>query len=240
MSRFLGTHATVCALAVMVTALAACTEPTLSADGGVEEDIEAPPAPEDVVDTTDDALAEQLSVTRHTVASAIEQLGRAAEADTLPAARTAAEEALALLLDDPATSSSTPALLPSESAERDVAGGQDDGLTTLLTLARDAGGSLGGQTIEVLRDPIAGDLGAWERDAAGVIDGVRGAITGNRDLDDLEEEVRELPGDATRALAWTLLAIDANDRDAVAAYAERGVVHLDFVLTALDQLPGAA
>jgi ribosomal protein L11 methyltransferase len=35
--------------------------------------------------------------------------------------------------------------------------------------ARDVGGSFGNTVVDLLRDPVAGDLGAWQRDAAGVL-----------------------------------------------------------------------
>lgn len=218
----------------MVVVLAACTEPALLPDAA--NDPESPQTPDAAEDPSREQLTGHIDVLRETVAAASEQLRAAASADTPADARSAVQDALGRLLDDPAVSGTDLALLPAASADREVAGDQDDGLTTLLTLARDTGGALGDRTIEALRHPIAGDLGAWERDAAGVVDSVERTIATSRDLDVLEDAIRELPGDATRALAWTMLASRASDRDAIAAYAERGAVHLDFVLAALDQL----
>jgi hypothetical protein len=48
--------------------------------------------------------------------------------------------------------------------------------------------------------------------------------------------VLELPGEGTRALAWALLTADPPTPADVAAYAERGVTHLDLILAAVDGL----
>jgi hypothetical protein len=65
---------------------------------------------------------------------------------------------------------------------------------------------------------------------------VRATTTAAGDLAAREQAVLELPGEGTRALAWALATADARDRDTAAAYAERGIAHLDIILLAIDDL----
>jgi hypothetical protein len=218
----------------LVLALAwGCTEPLLEELPPEPEAGEAAPAPV-VTGDQDDELLGAIDTMLASIATISDELTAARGASEPAAARSAAESALRALLDD--GEPGPLALLPSTEVDRTGASETRDVLTATLTAARDAGGPLGRATVEVLRDPLAGDLGAWERDPAGVVATVEAAITSSGDLEVLEAAVLDLPGDATRALAWTLLATRAERSDELTAYAERALAHLGIVGSALGQL----
>jgi hypothetical protein len=95
--------------------------------------------------------------------------------------------------------------------------------TPALSAARQAGGSLGDQVVGVLRDPVAGDLGTWERDPPGMIAQAEAVADPDTPLEELDDAVLVLGGDALRALTWALLAAEADDLELAHAYGERGV-----------------
>jgi hypothetical protein len=227
----------------LAVALAGCAEPV--APDPVPGDDDAAPLESEVLDPAADELLASLAVLREGVQAARDELAEAASADELSAATAAADRALALLLDDPsrtieATDDGVRPLFPAVTAERTEPELQDDALSSTVSLARDAGGDVGRATVETLRDPIAGDLGAWERDAEGVVARAReatdvsGSLSGQ--LDTVSERVAALDGDGVRALAWTFAAADARDLDDVQLAAERASAHLGVVLVALDLL----
>jgi hypothetical protein len=210
----------------------ACAEPALpdTPQGeGAEQPVEAS-AP----DPARDALLAQLGDLRATVANARDELAAALEPADAATARRAGDRTLAWLLEG-AGDEDVAALFPSTTTERGDLG-SDDVLTLTLTAARDAGGTLGRSALELLRDPVAGDLGTWQRDPAGVIASVQATTDAAGDLAARERAVLELPGEGTRALAWTLLTAEARSTDDAAAYAERGIAHLDLILAAIDDL----
>lgn len=224
-------------LALLVPGLTGCAEPSLPTEPETS-DVEAPtetPIP-------DPDRAELVGVVGDLVVSlerARDLLAEAAEAAEPGAARRAAGQALAQLvvgLGDGEPEGH--AVFPSVTTEeRGGSGDADDALTLALTAANDAGGTLGDEVSDVLRDPLAGDLGSWQRDPAGLVDLARqvGADTG--DLDGMDAAVRELPGEGTRAIAWAMLAAEAQGDD-VTTYAERGATHLDFALEAMQAALG--
>ncbi len=217
--------------------LAGCTEPVAPVEDGTS-DTQAEPVP--TVENEDDAqLREQIEVLRAAVTAAQEGLTEAQGADTLTGATGGARSALAALLSDGAGGTGgtdRPALLPAMTSQRGDAVVPDDVLTTTLTMAQDRGGALGTRTAEVLRDPIAGDLGAWQRDAGGMVDLARSAAAATTNVDALEQRILHLTGEATRALAWTFVAADASSTELARAAAERGNAHLAIIEAALDQL----
>ncbi len=225
-------------LALVALALG-CAEPDVSEPPPPAEDEQAEPPTADVLDPTTDALRAQLESLRTLVAGARDQLTAAAEADTAGTAARSAQAALALLLAEP-DANRDPALFPAVTAERGAVEETTDVLTATLTLARDAGGDLGRATVEALRDPVAGDLGAWERDAEGMVATARATTTTGRPLaaavDEVTAEVLLLEGDGTRALAWTLAAAEADTLEDVRTAAARAGSHLGVVLVALDLL----
>lgn len=224
--------------AASVAVLAACAEPDLSDPEAADE---APTEVEDpVLDPARDTLIEEVDALRATVVAASDALDAVMSASDVAAARTAGRTATANLVDDPAVSRGAEAtgrpVFPVRTDERGSAGEDDDALTALTTAARNASGPLGGAVTDLLRDPIAGDVGAWSRDPAGMVDLARTAASSSTELPELERAILELPGEGTRALAWCLLVSDASDLEAAAAYAERGQAHLDLIVAAIDAL----
>jgi hypothetical protein len=221
------------ALVLALALLLGCTEPAAveTAPEGAEDPVEA-----EILDPTSDELRILLDEVLTTVERGRDALRTASEASSQAELRAAADEALALLLDDSETAADPAALLPARTAERGTTGEQDDLLTTTLSLARDAGGTLGRATVETLRDAVAGDVGAWERDAEGVVANTEAAVTGVNDLDTATTNVLALEGDATRALAWTLLALQAPDLELAREAAARGAGHLGVVVVTIELL----
>jgi hypothetical protein len=225
--------ATLAAAAVVLTGVG-CTEPVLQdvEEGEPAEDPTPDPSEPDREALTDDlgelsALLEQVRT----------ELARAADATAPAEARAAGAAARALLIDDPTRpSGAAAALFPSVSADRGAVDDRTDLFTRLLTAAREAGGTLGGATLELLRDPLAGDLGAWEQDPEGLLAGIQAVARPGVPLDELDVEVLGLDGDGARAIAWVLLLEDTPDLELAAAYAERADLHTELVLMATDSL----
>lgn len=211
----------------------ACNEPELDDEPGAPAagapSSDEPPEPEH------EELLARIGDLEAAVGTAAEQLEEAATTDDPTAAGAAVNGALAALLDDPATTGGPPALLPATTTDRGGGGGTD-ALTATLTLARETGGELGTATLDTLRFPIAGDLGAWERDPEGMLAAVDEAVGRARSLEQREDAVLELPGDATRALAWTVAAERARTANDRRLAAERALAHLEVVAGALADL----
>lgn len=236
-----GMRAPAFSLVLLLTAGAvACAEPE-PAEPPAAEDIEAPAE----VATPEPERAELVAVIGELMASveqARDRLLEATSASRPAAARQAAERALAqLVVDGGRGSSEGHPVFPGVTSEaRGGSGEADDALTLALTAANDAGGTLGRDVADALRDPLAGDLGAWQRDPAGQVAFAQRVASGAGDLQEAEQAIFELPGDGTRAIAWAMLAADARSLADAAAYAERGATHLDFVLEALRAALGDA
>lgn len=228
------------AVALAVT-VSACTleEATPTA---VETTTSAPTAlGEDPPDPRVEALAEALTQLRESVRAAREALVAAGEGGGDAAG--AAETAVALLVaDEPLAEGAAPRspapLFPGGSTSREETIDYGDAFTTTLTQAR-AAGPAGADVVALLRDPLAGDVGTWQRDGEGMLDLIRTAARRTSDLDEAEARVAELPGEGAKALAWALLADSARDDELRAAFAERGVAHLDLVLAAIAELDDA-
>jgi hypothetical protein len=222
------------ALLLAALVAVACAEPALPDNPqgeGADQPLEAA-----TPDPARDELADQLADLRSRVAAIRDTFAAVGEASGAPEARRLGDEVAAQLAATSDTGSGdAPPLFPATTTERGSIDGEDL-VTRTLTAARDAGGELGRSALELLRDPIGGDLGSWQRDPAGVIATVRATATPGTPLEQLERAVLELPGEGTRALAWALLTADARDLDDARAYAERGVAHLDLIVQALDDL----
>jgi hypothetical protein len=220
------------AVLALVMALAACADPVDDTPGRGEA-AENPLGSEEP-DPARDALINEVDALVGLLSGARDRLAEAAEADGLTAAHAAADDVLERLIGDPGDG--PPALFPVETPDRGAGSEREDQLTAVLTVAREAGGRAGGDVREALRDLVAGDLGSWQRDADGMVDLVEATAMAGDTLEATEQEVFELPGEATRALAWTLLLERASDVDEARAYAERGAAHLDVAVTALTEL----
>jgi hypothetical protein len=223
---------------LLVVASTGCAEPALPE---AEQGEGAPqPVEAQIPEPGRDEVVAWLGELRTAVAAARDELAAAVETPDASAAQRGTR-AVALLIDAPGLdgddASVTP-VFPSTTTERGSIEGADDLLTVTSTAARDAGGELGRATLELLRDPLAGDLGTWQQDPAGVVTAVRAVADRRGELPALEQAVLELPGEGTRALAWALLTSEARDGEAAAAYAERGVAHLELILLGIDDLLG--
>ena len=190
------------------------------------------PTAGDELDTESLALVAEVAAVRELVAEIAAELETAADAGDLSTVREAAAAADGLLVADPGDDGR--ALFPGQAAERTERPDAEDAFTALLTQARDVGGPLGRSLVEVLRDPIAGDLGAWELDAPGAVANAREATAGVADEERATEQVLTLDGEAKRAIAWVALARSTEDVDLARAAAIRATDHLEVIDIALS------
>ena len=216
---------------MLVLAIPACADPVDAPDE--EGDAAQNPLGAEAPDPGREALVVEVERLRTLLASTSEHLSNATTAESAGALREETGAAIELLIGDP--SGEVTPLFPVETGERG-GGGSDDLLTNLLTVAREAGGSDGRDVRELARDLVAGDLGAWQRDADGMVAMVESIIAPGASLEETEQAVFELPGETTRALAWALLADDTDDLERAREYAERGATHLDVAVSAIDEL----
>jgi hypothetical protein len=126
-----------------------------------------------------------------------------------------------------------PGLLPAIEPDRGGLGSTDL-LTALVTLAGDVGGERSRVVLELVRDPMIGDLGAWQRDPLGVIGLVRTSVDGQRVPAQLDAALLELPGELPRALGYALALADARDVTLAEHAATRGAGRLGVVLIAIE------
>lgn len=221
--------------------LAGCSLPATETPAPDTDPTEAPVG-STTPDPARDQLVAEIDRLRATIVAAREAFAGALEATGPGAARSDAAAALELLVAPPGTDAADledgapRPLFPSEPAERDLPEDTADQLTLTLTQAREAGGSLGNTVVDLLRDPIAGDLGAWQRDATGVLASIDATIADASTLEEREAAVAELPGLGTRAIAWARLTEDAASTEDAVRYAERGVANLDVIIVTLDRL----
>ena len=224
-------HRLLPAVLVLLLAVAACADPV--DDPQQEGDAAENPLGADAPDPGREALVAEVERLRTLLASASEHLTSAAAAESSGQLRDETSAAVELLIGDPSGDASP--LFPVETGVRGGGGG-DDLLTNLLTVAREAGGDDGREVLELTRDLVAGDLGAWQRDADGMVAMVEATVTPGASLEETEAAVFELPGETTRALAWALLADDTGELERAREYAERGATHLDVTVSAIDEL----
>lgn len=192
------------------------------------------------------ALGLEVDALRTTVVAARDALVAVRDATSRQAAREAAERAVHTLTaaphlsgdldgDGTAADPRVDPLFPGPADAIDPDTSYGDVFSRVLTAARGAG-SAGRAVIELLRDPIAGSLAAWQEDAAGRLQAAED-VARISDVAAAEQRVaEELEGEATRALAWALLAVRARDLDVARAAGERGVVHLDLTLEGVDAI----
>lgn len=174
-----------------------------------------------------DALVDALGAVADRVAAVRERLDAAA-AD--PASEAGAE-ALRLLVGP--IEDGGPTLLPATAPDR-AGAGSDDLVTTLVTLGGDTGGQPGRVVLELARDPMLGDLGAWQRDPVGILTLLRSLADDAVDADGLEAALLAQPGELTRALGYTLVASGSDDPDLAAHAARQGSGRLGVVRIAVD------
>jgi hypothetical protein len=222
-----------------IVLLAACGVP-LPADVPTAQDPVAPSSDVDVLAPTGpviDALDAQLRELAARVTEARALLDAAAATPADADAQGAA--AVAALLG---TDGSGPGVLPA--IEPDRAGqGSDDLVTGLVTLAGDLGGPASRIVLELVRDPLVGDLGAWQRDPVGVIELLRtlaatavtdAAQTGRADVASLDASLLELTGELTRALGYALVVAGSDDAGLTGHAASAASARLGVVIIAIE------
>lgn len=184
-------------------------------------------------DTGGPALIAQLAAVDRAVAAVTEALEAAASAagdGDVAAARAEGADAVALLLGG----TDGPGLLPA--VEPDRAGtGSGDLITATVTLAGDVGGERARIVLELLRDPLVGDLGAWQRDPLGIVALLRTAVAEAASSGAmLDAGVGALPGELTRALGYALAVEAAPDARLAVHAARAGAARLGVVRVALE------
>jgi hypothetical protein len=164
------------------------------------------------------------------VAAALDDAAAAAGRGDLDAARAAGGVAVALLLGDGAAVGLLPAIDPDRAAAS-----AGDLLSATVTSAGDVGGERARIVLELLRDPLVGDLGAWQRDPVGVVDLLRSAVSAaGPSTSALDAGVTALPGELTRALGYALAVEAAPDAALAAHAATAGAARLGVVRVALE------
>ena len=123
-------------------------------------------------------------------------------------------------------------ILPGPLTSREESIEYGDLLTRTLAAARGAG-TAGEPALRFLADPLAGDLGAWQRSPADQLDAIARAGR-SPDLAATEAAVLDLAGEAPRALAWVVHGV-TTPGDASEA-AGRALAHLAIIELSLDQL----
>lgn len=159
----------------------------------------------------------------------------AAEGD-IDAVRAVGEAAVARMLGTAGGSaggSEGPGLVPAIEPDRSGAG-SDDLVTALVTAAGGVGGERSRLILELVRDPMLGDLGTWQRDPVGVIAVLRSAAVTSTDAGALDAVLLQLSGELTRALGYAL-AVAATDDPALASHAARQAAgRIGVVLVAVE------
>jgi hypothetical protein len=240
---------TIAALTAFALALTACGVPVPTAppatpadtsDRGTDVDTLVP------LDEGSAALAAQLLLVAErteqvreafrAVVAAGEELTGDPDPDASARLRALGEEAVRLLLGAPAGGSGA-GLLPAVEPDRGGAS-TDDLITALITSAGDVGGERSRLVLELVRDPLLGDLGAWQRDPVGVI-AVLGAIANDHvatgtDPATLDAAMLEIPGELSRALGYALVIAGTDDVALAGHAAARAIGHLGVVIVALE------
>jgi hypothetical protein len=231
-------HAAAIAAGIALAMLsAACSVPEVDAPTSEADPSDAPIA-SSTPDPSEQRLEAVLEDLLATVTTARDALGAAQVADSAGARRDHAADALAALIQDHPGGGEVPGtgpLFPDQTTDREATDDADELLTRTLTVARDAG-SRGAPVLELLRDPIAGDLGAWQRDAEGMLVSIETTVSGSATLERRDADVSELAGLGTRAIAWATLTAEADDPERARAYAERGEANLEVIAATLSQL----
>jgi hypothetical protein len=238
---------TLVATAVVVTACGVPLPPELPAT-------DAPRAPAigdvDLLEPRDDgseALVVALIALAARVATArdlLQPIGDGGATDDREATAAIGANAVGVLLGE-TDGGDAPGVLPAVEPDR-AADDSDDLVTALITLAGDVGGERSRLVLELVRDPMLGDLGAWQRDPVGVVAVLRaiaGRATDGRPgttelatelAAELDAELLELPGELTRALGYALVVAADADPLLAAHAARQAAGRLGVVLVAIE------
>jgi hypothetical protein len=126
-----------------------------------------------------------------------------------------------------------PGLLPAREPDR-AGASSDDLMTALVTAAGDLGGERSQLVMELVRDPMVGDLGAWQRDPLGVIALVRATVADAKDTTELDAALIEIPGELTRTLGYATVLGTTTDPTLARHAAVQGGARLGVVLIAIE------
>lgn len=234
--------ATTCMLVSSVLVLAACGVPIPSERA--PEQVEAPRTGEAVdrlvpLDEGSAALTAQLLLIAERVGEVrdvLERVHGGTGADDVVEMRALGETAVGLMLGEPGGGSGA-GLLPAVEPDRSGTG-TNDLITELITYAGDVGGERSRLVLELVRDPLVGDLGAWQRDPVGVITLLRSIAdeysAPGSDPSQLDAALAEIPGDLTRALGHALVIATTEDTSVAAHAARRAAGHLGVVIIAIE------
>jgi hypothetical protein len=179
---------------------------------------------------------EQVRASLQAVVDAGADAGAATDTDLVESLRALGDGTVGLLLGAPAGGAGQ-GLLPAVEPDR---GGTatDDLITALITSAGDVGGERSRLVLELIRDPLLGDLGAWQRDPVGVIALMRSIAEehsrSGTEPAALDTAMLEIPGELTRALGYALLIAGTDDVSLAVHAAERAIGHLGVVIVALE------
>jgi hypothetical protein len=143
-----------------------------------------------------------------------------------------ADEALGLILGT-VSGGPGPGLLPAIAPDRAEVG-SDDLVTALIALAGETGGERGRLVLELVRDPMLGDLGAWQRDPVGIITLLRSIADTAEDPSTLDSALLDLPGELTRTLGYVLAIAATDDADLVAHATRQASGRLGVVLVSIE------
>jgi hypothetical protein len=187
-------------------------------------------------------VRETLEAVVRTAADTGDGAGDGAGAETRETLRALGDEAVGLLLGTPDGGGGA-GVLPAVEPDR---GGTatDDLITALITYAGDVGGERSRLVLELIRDPLLGDLGAWQRDPVGVIALMRAIADEYSDVGSaasmgaatsaLDMAVLEIPGELTRSLGYAFVIAGTDDARLAAHAAERAIGHLGVVIIAIE------
>ncbi len=215
-----------------------CLEPELveedpAAQGELPEIAE--PA---VVDTG--PLRDQLEAMAEVLDHADGLLASVGGADTLTDAHDAGRAVLAELVEDeilnPGRRARALPLLPAETPDRATTPDRPALLLTALAATQEHPSDLAADLASALADVVAGDLGGWQRDAEGMIATARAVAQPAAPLDQLEPDVLTLPGEGLRAIAWTMVLVQAPDLDRAAEAADRARAHVGLMRNSLEEI----
>lgn len=182
------------------------------------------------------ARAAEVRETLHAVVRTATDAGDGAGTETRDTLRALGDEAVGLLLGTPDGGGGA-GVLPAVEPDRGGAA-TDDLITALITYAGDVGGERSRLVLELIRDPLLGDLGAWQRDPIGVIALMRAIADEHSDVSTatsaLDAAVLEIPGELTRSLGYAFVIAGTDDVRLAAHAAERAIGHLGVVIIAIE------
>jgi len=192
------------------------------------------------IDAGGSALTAQLLLIAGRTAEVSDVLARVEDASDATLDDTELRElggrAVALMLGGPGGGSGV-GLLPAIAPDR-AGTSTDDLITGLITYACYFGCDRSRIVMELVRDPLVGDLGAWQRDPVGVITLLRSIaddhVAPGSDPAALDAALLGIPGGLTRALGYALVVATTEDRAIATHAADRGVGHLSVVGIAVE------